>query len=146
MPTDQVRAHGALCWPRMGITSSRGRFEKNMKNEMGKLPPPGLDGTHRDGCVACATGTDTVLGITGPAEAAIAALVYLGIDSDAAMIMLNLAHGRPPVPNMVPEGRGPWIMRLCEACAGRGEGRPLPVSPVHGPIQTISFPDDGGDA
>lgn len=77
-------------------------------------------------CIACGQGTDTALGVEGPAEWHVAFLVVLGVPSEQAGAIVSGSTGNPP-------GSGPRFTyrasyRVCAGCVRDcGAAPPFPA-------------------
>lgn len=91
------------------------------------LPKPGIDGTYRETCVICLTGTDTGLALSGEAEWVAAALNVMGMPMNEAAVLLSNETGCDP--GCVPLGNITLTFRVCRACATKAG---LKVSLVSG--------------
>jgi hypothetical protein len=111
-------------------------------NRSGKIPPPGIDGTHEDSCAICRKGTDTALVFRGEAEWLVAGLLNLGLSAETARISVSEYFGSPP--GQVPDGIHTVVMRVCLACVERSKAPfPAPVLAVPGAaVPLVTQPDD----
>ncbi len=105
---------------------------------MVKLPPPNLQGNYYGSCVVCLRGTDTGLGLTGPAEFVVAGMRVLGIPTDDAEHLLAQETGMPV--GRVPDGDMTMIFRVCSACAKAAR----PACPDVGLLPTVPNYGYGG--
>ena len=79
--------------------------------------PPGLDGTYRDSCTVCGTGTDTGVTFRGSAEWCIAGLVVLGVPLKQAIGTFQVGLGNDPRSLERPDADVTVTFLVCKACA-----------------------------
>ena len=92
-------------------------------------PPPNLQGNYSGSCVMCLRGTDTALAFTGEAEWLIAGLINLGLArDDANRTAFAMFEDMGCDPDMVPEGRQTFGVRVCAECVSKApySGFPSP--------------------
>jgi len=78
---------------------------------------PGLKGTFDGTCIVCFQPTDTGFAVKGEAEAAIAALLVMGVPEDQGVAVVSRALGCGA--GTVPEGEVTVPLQVCSGCAAK---------------------------